>query len=126
MWYDKRLYRLLVIVATYVLGALGASILRNREEISRFPGHIPVMQELYGIFGAWAIALLFLPLGVLYYLDGWGGWILAGFALVGLVLLAIGIMKTGSRVALILGYTAFIVLVAVLARGCGLIRVEAP
>jgi len=113
MWGKQRL-RLFSVIAIYALGALGAAILRP----PKYPQILPLRAKMLDVLTSWPLFAAWLPFGTLYYLEGLGGWILGGMAPVGLVLLAIQIVRAQSRVALILGYGAFIVLIAVLARGC--------
>ena len=121
MWYNNRLYRLLVVGAIYLLGALAASILRVREGQSRLVNSL--MGQLFDVLTTWALAAPFLPFGSTYYLDGYWGWVVGGLAVVVLSGLLIWILATSSRVGLILGYSVFIILVVVLARGCAYARI---
>ena len=114
MWYDKRAIRFFLLVAIYLLGALGAAVLGIRQGSLV----VPMRERILDVLSSWPLMAIGLPLGTLYYLEGWGGLILGGLALVGLIFLARRIVRAHSRGALIVGYIAFIVLVAVLARGC--------
>jgi hypothetical protein len=125
MWYDRKLFRLLLIVGAYLLGALGATILRLVAEPVR-PDSITLMELLYGVITMWYATAAFLPWGTMYYLgDTWGRVVglLAAGVLVGL---ATWILVARSRSVLILTYSVFVVLVVVLVRGCAYVEIDLP
>ena len=119
MWGKQRL-RLFSVIALYALGALGAAVVGVRQGSLI----LPVRERILDVLSSWPLMAIWLPLGTLYYLEGWGGLILGGLAFVGLIFLARRIVRAHSRGALIVGYIAFIALVAVLARGCAFIELD--
>jgi hypothetical protein len=125
MWYDRKFVRLLLIIGPYLLGALGATILRFVAEPASFHT-TSLMVLLYSVITMWFAAAAFLPWGTMYYLGNiWGQ--VVGFLTAGvLVVLVIWILVARARGALILAYGIFVALVVVLARGCAYAEIDLP
>lgn len=82
--------------------------------------------DLLTLLRVWSLNTPLLAFGWLYYLNGYWGWA-AGVATIGVLCgLLIRILETSSRVGLVLGYSVFIAIILVLARGCAYIEVSLP
>jgi hypothetical protein len=66
MWYDKRTIRFFLLVAIYLLGALGAAVLGVRQGSLT----LPVRERILDVLSSWPLMAIWLPLGTLYYLAG--------------------------------------------------------
>jgi hypothetical protein len=115
-WYDKRSFRIRIIIGIYLLGALAIGIMRGAQGF-------PLVREQDSVIGTSIyfgfLALFVLPLGLASIpSEGAEIWWLQLLSTVGLIGLPIWILRTQSRRTLFLCCVGFTLVILLLVRGC--------
>jgi hypothetical protein len=116
-WYDKWYFRVLMLMAIYILGALVLGIIRVVGLGGAFA--YGLKEFLKAVGNLWLLSAIALPFGLLHLptfkVTFWWLQLLTGLGFIGL---PVAIFRTKSRRTLVVCYILFIAVILLLVRGC--------